>query len=155
MESTTADRIVLVAGPGPEVLAALLILAIAMAGLAVGILMANRGRAEAWSLVGLFGLLALASMLALTHVPTRLVLDRSGAELAFWMLGDRRSWNDIAAVNVRRGHFGAWISFTGSGRERRVLSLWSRWPGLFVPDAAIEPHEIAMRIEAWRLASGG
>jgi hypothetical protein len=155
MEPASAtDQIVLVAGPGPELLAVLMVLTVSVAGAAVGLIMARRGKVEAWSLVGIFGLLMLGSVVALAHLPTRLALDRNGVELGFWSLREQRAWSDIAAINVRRGRFGLWVSVTTTGGGPKLLSFWSKWPGLYAPAASFEPRQIAMRIDAWRLAGG-
>jgi hypothetical protein len=148
----TADSIVLIAEPAPEATVVVLILAIALIGVLVGVMTARRGRVEGWSLVGVFGLVVLGAALALAHMPTRLVLDRDGIELDFWGMSDRRAWPQVAGVNVRRGPLGTWVAFTQPGGTPPLSLLWSRWPGLFVPDATIEPRQVAMRIEAWRLA---
>jgi hypothetical protein len=148
----TTDSIVLIAGPGPEAAAPLLVIAIGLVGVLVGVMTARRGRVEGWSLLGIFGLLILGAGLAAAHMPTRLVLDRSGVELAFWGLEDRRAWPEVGAVSVRDGRFGTWVSFARPGGQPPLSLLWSRWPGLFVRDAEVEPRQVAMRIEAWRLA---
>jgi hypothetical protein len=148
-----SDSIVLIAGPGLEVLSALSVLMVAIVGAAVGVEMARRGRVEAWSLVGVFGLVILGAVLVLTHVPTRLVLDRTGAHIAFWVLRDQRPWSEIDALTVRHGRFGLWVSASMRNTDGRVFSLWSRWPGLFVPESTVEPRQIAMRIDAWRLGN--
>lgn len=149
-----ADSIVLIAGPGPEVLAALLALAVAAIGALVGVMMARRGRLEAWSLVGVFGLLALGAALVLAYVPTRLVLDRNGVALAFWALRDQRNWTEITGATFRRGApLGTWVSFVGPGERPLRAALWARWPGLLVPGTNLDARQIAMRIEAWRLAA--
>lgn len=148
----SADSIVLIAGPGPEAAAPLLVLGVALVGALVGVMTARRGRVEGWSLLGIFGLLMLCAALAAAHMPTRLVLDRGGVELAFWGLKDRRAWSEVGAVSLRDSSFGTWVSFTRPGGKPPLSLLWSRWPGLFVRDADVEPRQLAMRIEAWRLA---
>jgi hypothetical protein len=152
MDQAAAERIVLIAGPGPEVLAALLVLMVALMGALVGIMMARRGRVEAWSLVGVFGLVVLGAAMALAYVPTRLALDRNGIALSFWSLHDRRDWQEVSAAVFRRGPLGTWVAFAGpDGRPLRA-ALWARWPGLLVPDASVDGRQIALQIETWRLA---
>ena len=148
----SADSIVFIAGPGSEAAAPLLVLGVAFVGMLVGAMAVRRGRVEGWSLLGIFGLLMLGAALAVAHMPTRLVLDRGGVELAFWGLKDRRAWSEIGAVNVRDRRFGTWVSFARTSAPHPRSLLWSRWPGLFVRDAAVEPRQVAMQVEAWRLA---
>ena len=147
--SRSADSLVLIAGPGPELFAALFVLVIAAAGTAVSIVMLRGGRREAWPLLGLFGILVACTLGVLTHVPTRLVFDSAGAEVAFWSLHDRRGWNDLPVVTVRSGPFGLWIGFVDR-QNAGWYSPWSTRPGLFVPNTQIEPRLLAQRIDAWR-----
>jgi hypothetical protein len=118
------DRLVLVASVGPETLAALLMLAIGVAGAAVGAIMARRGRVEALSLVGLFGLLILGALFALAHLPARLSIDRNGIDVALWGFRQHRGWHDIAAVDVRRDGFGTWLWFAERPGQSRVPAIW-------------------------------
>jgi hypothetical protein len=155
MDPSRADQIVLVVSPGPEHLAALLLLAIGLAGLAVGIAMARRGRLEAWSLAGVFGLVIVCAAVALVHLPTRLVVDRTGVELAFWSLKDRRAWNEIRAVDVRQGRLGLWLRLADGRPDARWISLWSPRAGFFAAATVYQQRDLAMRLEAWRLAAGG
>lgn len=147
--SGSADSLVLIAGPGPELFAALFVLIVAAAGTAVSVLMLRGGRREAWPLLGLFGILLALSLLVLTHVPTRLVFNAAGAEVAFWSLHDRRSWNDLPVVTVRNGPLGLWIGFVDR-RGAGWFSPWSSRPGLFVPNMQIEPQALAQRVDTWR-----
>src|SRR5262245_46517247 len=115
-------------------------------------IMPRRGRPEAWPLDGVFGLIVLAALLALAHLPTRLVLGRDGIDAAFFMFRQHRDWHDIAALDVRRDRFGAWFRFA----ERKGASAgWVIWPsraGFLLGSLPLEPHQLAMRVEAWRLA---
>jgi hypothetical protein len=149
-----ADRIVLVPAIGPEILAALLLLAIGVAGAAVGLVMFRRGRVEALSLSGIFGLVILAALVALFHLPTRLALDRDGVDLGWWLIREHRGWRDIAAVDVARGRLGAWIRVVERPESASALSfLWPPRAGFFIGAPPLEPHQLLMRIEAWRLSA--
>ena len=155
MDPAAADRIVLVSGIGAEILAVLLLLAIGLAGLAVGLVMFRRGRVEALSLAGIFGFVVLAALVALCHLPTRLAIDREGVDLAWWLVQEHRGWNDIAAVDIRPGRLGAWVRLSERRERGSLLSLvWPPRAGCFVAALPMEPHQLAMRIEAWRLAGG-
>ena len=151
-----ADRLVLVAGIGPETVAAILVFAIACIAVPVSLAMARRGHVEAWSLPGLFGLLALAAVYAAAHAPTRLVIDRhAGAEVAFGPLLLTRPWREIGAVEVERGRLGLWMSIARAGAPDAAPSLWPFGSALLAPDEAASPHPrtLGMQIEAWRLAA--
>jgi hypothetical protein len=146
------DRLVLVPGVGPETLAALLVLVVGVAGAAVGAIMARRGRVEALSLVGLFGLLILGALFALAHLPARLSIDRNGIDVALWGLRQHRGWHDIAAVDVRRDGFGTWFWFAERPGQSRVSAFWPPRAGFLIGSPPVEIHQIAIRIDAWRLA---
>ena len=127
------------------------LLATAIAGLAVGVMMARRGRAEAWSLAGVFGLLILGSVVALWHLPTRLVLDARGVDVAFWGLGSQRDWSDVQAVQFRGGRFGTWVRIGLEPHARTSwFSVWSPRAGYYAGDP-VEARQLTMRIEAWKL----
>jgi hypothetical protein len=115
--------------------------------------MARRGRVEAWSLVGLFGLVALASALTASRIPTRLVLDRTGMTVAVWPLRAHRAWRDISELSFQESAAGTWMRFRDRHRPR-VLTLGARWPGLLVPSAAAgHDRRLQMQVEAWRVAA--
>ena len=152
MDPADPDRLVLIASVGPEALVALLLLAIGIAGTAVGVIMQRRGGAEAWSLAGVFGLIVLAALLALAHLPTRLALGRDGIDVAHFMFRQHRGWHDIAAVDVRRDRFGTWFWFTERPGASAGLAIWPSRAGFLVGALPLEPHQLAMRIDAWRLA---
>ncbi len=149
----SADQVVLTSAPGPEHLVALLVLFIALLGALVSVSMARRGRVEGWSMVGLFGLLIVVSLFALVHMPTRLAFDRAGAEVAYGPLHSRRAWADLAKIDVERRWGGLMLRFTPR-TESGKLPPWSGWPGLFVPALPLEPRQITMRIEEWKLSPG-
>jgi hypothetical protein len=151
MDPTNADRIVLIASVGPEILAALLVLAVGVAGTGVGVIMARRGRVEALSLAGVFGLVILGAILALAHLPTRLTIDGEGIDVAFWIFRQHRGWSEIAAIDVRRDRFGIWFRFAERS-ESAASSIWPPRAGFFIGSAPVEIHQLVMRVDAWRLA---
>jgi hypothetical protein len=144
------DRLVLIAEPGVEVLVALLLLLIGLLAAFVSTVMALRGRVEGWSLVGVFGLVAIGAVVMLAHMPTRLVFDRQGAEVAYWHWQSRRAWPEFSTVNIQRGWGGLFVRFTPRDGAGRILP-WSQWPGLFVRETPLEPRQVSMRIDAWRM----
>lgn len=148
----SADQVVLISTWTPEHLAAWLVLSVALLAALFSCAMASRGRVEGWSLVGTFGLVALVAVFALAHMPTYVAFDRSGAEIAFGPLKDRRVWSDFAAVDAERLWNGVRLRFTPRAEAGRSWR-WSAWPGLFIPAVAPEPRDLVMRVEAWRLAA--
>jgi hypothetical protein len=155
MDPAYADRIVLVPGVGPEILAALLLLSIGIAGIAVGILMFRRGRVEALSLTGIFGFVILGALVALLHLPTRLVFDRDGIDLTWWMVREHRGWRELSAIDVANGRLGVWVRWLEQPENASALRfLWPPRAGFFVGTSPVEPHQLVMRIEAWRLGAG-
>ncbi len=152
MDPANPDRVVLVASVGPETLAALLVLAIGVAGTAVGVIMARRGRVEALSLAGLFGLVILGALFALAHLPTRLSVDRTGIDTALWIFRQHRGWPDISAVDVRRDRIGTWFWFAERAGESTVSALWPPPAGFLIGSPPLEIRQLMMRIDAWRLA---
>jgi hypothetical protein len=152
VDPANPDRLVLVASVGPEILAALLVLAIGIAGAAVGVIMARRGRVEALSLAGVFGLISLGALFALAHLPTRLSIDRNGIDTAFWIFRQHRDWPDIGAVDVRRDRIGTWFWFAERPGRSTVSAVWPPRAGFLIGSPPLEIRQIVMRIDAWRLA---
>jgi hypothetical protein len=152
VDPANPDRVVLVASVGPEILAALLVLAIGVAGTAVGVIVARRGRVEALSLAGLFGLVILGALFALAHLPMRLSVDRDGIDVALWVFRQHRGWQEIAAVDVRRNDFGTWFWFAERPGQSRVSAIWPPRAGFLIGAPPLEIRQLVMRIDAWRLA---
>jgi hypothetical protein len=152
VDPANPDRVVLVASVGPEILAALLVLAIGVAGTAVGVIMARRGRVEALSLAGVFGLVILGAIFALAHLPTRLSVDRNGIDVALWIFRQQRGWPEIASVDVRRDRFGTWFRFAERAGESTLSAIWPPRAGFLIGSPPLEIHQLVMRIDAWRLA---
>ena len=152
MDPTTVDRIVLIGSVGPEIIAALLVLVIALAGTAVGIVMARRGRPEALSLTGGFGFVICAALAALLHLPTRLAVDPHGIDVALWTLRTHHAWADVSNVDLQRGRLGVWLRFTAAG-ETPWHDVYPPRAGFLIGAPPGELHQLAMRIEAWRLTA--
>ena len=150
-----ADRLVLVAGPGPELIGAILLLSIGFAGLAVGALLLRRGQIAALALIGLFGLVIVAAVVILAVVPARVVVDRAGIEVRIGPFHELRAWAELGDVAVRRGPFGAWL-FLQDRVGDPALAATRRLPSrlrLCLGATAFEPRQIEMRIAAWRVAA--
>jgi hypothetical protein len=152
VDPANPDRIVLVASVGPEILAALLVLAIGVAGTAVGVIMARRGRVEALSLAGVFGFVILGALFALAHLPTRLSVDRNGVDVALWIFRQQIGWPDVSAVDIRRDRFGTWLRFAERPGASTLSSIWPPRIGFLIGSPPLEIHQLVMRIDAWRLA---
>jgi hypothetical protein len=152
MDST--DRIVLVAGPGPEILAAVLLLAVGLAGFAVSVILLRRGRNEAWSLAALFALLSVFSAVVLWHLPTRFAVGRDGVDVSFWLLSGHRDWNEIEAFGVTKSKLGLWLVVSQrSVKGERPFSLWAPRMGYFAGGVPVEAGELATKVTAWRAAA--
>jgi hypothetical protein len=150
MDST--DRIVLVAGPGPEVLAAILLIAVGLAGFAVTVFLLRRGRAEAWPLTGLFGLLSLFSFALLWHLPTRLSVDRNGVDVRLWFLSGHRDWKDVQVFGVTRNSLGLWIVVSQRSQAGALpISVWAPRLGFFVANSPVEPGRLVDQVATWRV----
>ncbi|MGE0752746.1 MAG: hypothetical protein AB7K64_19405 [Variibacter sp.] len=152
MEQT--DRIVLVAGPGPEILAAVLLLAVGVAGFAVSVILLQRKRGEAWPLAVLFAILALFALVALWHVPTGFAVDRKGVDVGFWLFSSHRDWKEVQAFGIGKSKLGLWVVVSQrSSRGGLPISLWAPRFGYFIGGAPIEAGDLATKVTAWRMAA--
>jgi hypothetical protein len=152
MEQT--DRIVLVAGPGPEILAVVLLLAVGVAGFAVSVILLQRKRGEAWSLAVLFAVLSLFALVALWHVPTGFAVDRKGVDVGFWLFSSHRDWKEVQAFGISKSRLGLWVVVSQrSASGGMPVSIWAPRFGYFIGGAPIEAGELATKVTAWRTAA--
>jgi hypothetical protein len=153
MDST--DRIVLVAGPGLEILAAILLIVVGVAGLAVSVVLVRRGRAEAWPLTVLFALLSLFALAVLWHLPTRLVVDRNGIDVRLWFCSGHRDWKEVEAFGVTKNRLGLWVAIAQRSKAGTVpFSVWAPRLGFFIARSPVSAERLTDQVAAWRIAAG-
>lgn len=150
MESSP-DQIVLVAKAGAEALVLLVLLAIAVGGIAAGGVMARRGRIEAFGLVGLFGIIGLVAAIAFAYVPTRLTLDRDGVAYSSFVFRDRWPWGAVETLEIGPGPLGVWVSFTDLRPNAPLLPWFGHKVRMLMGDVAFDRRKIDMQVEAWRV----
>ncbi|MGD9846115.1 MAG: hypothetical protein AB7O60_13690 [Variibacter sp.] len=148
------ERIVLVAGPGLEILAAILLLVVGVAGLAVSVVLVRRGRAEAWPVAVLFMLLALFALVVLWHLPTRLAVGRDGIDVGLWFCRGHRDWKEVEAFGVTKNRLGLWVAVAQRGKAGAVpLSVWAPRLGFFIADAPVSAERLTAQVAAWRASA--
>ena len=151
----TAERFVLVAGTPPETLAGLVVLAVGLAGAALGIIMAWWDQRGALRLFFAFSAVIACALYVLAHVPTRLTIDRAGLNVDFGPYAEHWAWGEVGDIAIRRGPLGATLAFTDL--RRHASSGAPPWISgrawLYVGAVEPEPRLIEMQIATWRVAT--